>query len=168
MNFVYIRCGLWRCGVDQQCGRACSNSLNEQRSYILAASLFFAILALFLRFQLFSWHQCKADTVRLLSHSCSLALFMVIMSSGIIFGYRVSVLWNGRKSINCIVGLLYLFMTVSWVGLSGRLLFSTYVLIFQLGGCGLTVSGNKQKYQFSIGVWILLAVFNCCWTVHVL
>jgi hypothetical protein len=44
-----------------------------------------------------------------------LGAVLVVTSSGIIFGYRVSAMWGGHKAINLVVGFMYLLMVTSWV-----------------------------------------------------
>jgi hypothetical protein len=40
---------------------------------------------------------------------------LVVASSGIIFGYRVSAMWNGNRIVHTIVAFFYFFMVGSWV-----------------------------------------------------
>lgn len=42
---------------------------------------------------------------------------LVVGSSGVIFGYRVSAIWNGNRIVQAIVAFFYLFMVISWVGM---------------------------------------------------
>jgi len=44
-----------------------------------------------------------------------LGAVLVVTSSGIIFGYRVSAMWEGHKAVNLLVGFMYLFMITAWV-----------------------------------------------------
>src|ERR1700737_823741 len=44
-----------------------------------------------------------------------LGTVLVVASSGIIFGYRVSAIWGGNRVVHLVIGFMYLFMISSWV-----------------------------------------------------
>ena len=42
---------------------------------------------------------------------------LAVASSGIIFGYRVTAIWNGNTIIKIVVGIFYVIMVGCWVGI---------------------------------------------------
>ena len=67
--------------------------------------------------------------------SSQAGVVLVVASSGIIFGYRVSAIWNANKIVIAIVGFFYICMVASWVGVQS---------------CGLGRSANCLYLQLAV------------------
>jgi hypothetical protein len=61
---------------------------------------------------------------------------LVMASAGIIFGYRVSAIWNGNRIVQAIVAFFYLYMVSSWVGMQQRGLGSLADYVYALADRG--------------------------------
>lgn len=77
-----------------------------------------------------------------------LGTVLVVASSGIIFGYRVSAIWGGNRVVHLVIGFMYLFMISSWVRILlavSSLYFMAHNTIMQVAVCSqFHAVGDKQ------------------------
>jgi len=107
---------LGRRGVDQLYTREYSTKLSADQNHSGTPSfLVLRYSGILSAFAALFYTAIQSDHCQTAVAVSQLGAVLVVTSSGIIFGYRVSAMWEGHKAVNLLVGFMYLFMITAWV-----------------------------------------------------